>query len=106
MNLEDDDVFLQAFQDCTLPTAAFDHRHHLRLALLNWQRHGDAGARYTSDAIRHYATVHGAASKFKEPLTQAWCQLVRAAAIQHPEAKTIDDLIERAPHLMNRKACD
>lgn len=74
-----DDAFLQAFQSCTLPEAAFDHRAHVRLAWLQVGLLGaDAAVACVSADIRRYAASVGAAQIFHATLTAAAVRLVAA----------------------------
>jgi N-formylglutamate deformylase len=72
-----DDAFLAAFQSCTLPEAAFDHRAHVRLAWLQVGRLGvDAALDCVSADIQRYAASVGAAQIFHATLTAAAVRVV------------------------------
>src|ERR1700736_1437278 len=74
----DDADFLHAFETGALPSSAFRHRDHLRLAWLYLRRDGaETGAQAVVDGIRHFATAHGAADRFHETLTRFWVHLVQ-----------------------------
>jgi hypothetical protein len=71
-----DGELLAGFRDASLPAAAFRHVEHVRVAWL-YLGEGDDGARFAADLVR-FATAHGAAAKYSEPITRAW--LARVAA--------------------------
>ena len=74
----DDEAFLAAFETCTLDPALFDHRGHLRLALLHLQAQGlGATATTLPGQIQRYATHLGAPEKFHATLTHALLELVQ-----------------------------
>jgi hypothetical protein len=75
-----DEQFLAALADCSLPPAQFNHLGHVRLAWLNLRRLPFEQAVASSCAtIRAYATHLGAAGKFHWTITEALLHLLSAA---------------------------
>jgi hypothetical protein len=77
-----DREFLDAFQDCRLTPADFDHRGHLRaawLVLCNYPLE-DAIERIC-EGIRRLATQFGAPEKYNRTLTEAIVRLMAAANV-------------------------
>jgi hypothetical protein len=72
-----DAQFLTAFEACTLPPSAFNHRAHVRLAwvLLNKYELRDAVERICL-GIERFADHAGARSKFNRTLTTALMRLM------------------------------
>lgn len=73
-----DQDFLAALEDCTLPAAEFTHTAHVRAAYLYLcaGSFGQAVDR-TSNAIRRYATSLGAPQKYHETITVAYLALIQ-----------------------------
>lgn len=97
-----DQEFVQAIEACTLPSAEFTHRNHVRLAWL-YLREADAeeAGRRIGDTILRYATSLGAAKKFDADLTLRWMQRVERA-IQLTPAEDFDTFISAHPELLRR----
>jgi hypothetical protein len=72
-----DATFVQAFESCTLPPAAFRHRDHVRLAWLYLRDHPlpEALARF-SGGLRRYAAALGKPGLYNETITVAYLTLV------------------------------
>jgi hypothetical protein len=97
-----DQEFLDAFETCRIPNTEFHHRDHLRLGLLYLRRYGpSAAAIRIAESIRRYATHHGKSDKYNETVTQAWLQLVHAAA-----SDTVDQLVATHPELLDKNALE
>jgi hypothetical protein len=72
-----DHEFVQAFEACTLPSEAFDHRNHVRLAWLYLREQPLLAAlpRFV-DSLRRYAGSLGASAKYHETITYAFMFLI------------------------------
>jgi hypothetical protein len=71
---------VRRFESCELPTADFNHREHLLVALCYLRRMGDADAlSHMRARIGSYAAAHGVnPSLYHETITAFWLRRVRA----------------------------
>lgn len=71
---------VRRFESCELPTADFNHREHLLVALCYLRRMGDADAlSHMRARIGSYAAAHGInPSLYHETITAFWLRRVRA----------------------------
>lgn len=71
---------VRRFESCELPTADFNHREHLLVALCYLLRMGNADAlSYLRARIGRYAAAHGInPSLYHETITVFWLKRVRA----------------------------
>lgn len=71
---------VRRFESCELPTADFNHREHLLVALCYLLRMGDADAlSHLRARIGKYAAAHGVnPSLYHETITVFWLKRVRA----------------------------
>ena len=71
---------VRRFESCELPTADFNHREHLLVALCYLLRMGDADAlSHIRARIGKYAAAHGVTpSLYHETITAFWLKRVRA----------------------------
>jgi hypothetical protein len=98
-----DDEFLQAFESCALPSDAFHHLDHLRMAWLYLLRDGVArGEETVLTNLRRFAAAKGALPIFNETLTRFWVRLVAHVATHHPDADRFDALLESFPPLRDK----
>ena len=98
-----DAEFVQAFEDCKLPHAAFRHADHIRLAWIYVIRHGGSEAEAKLLAGIHKMALHvNAPQKFLYTTTIAWTRLVAAAQESGPAANHFSEWIEWHPELLNR----
>ena len=96
----DDEAFLAAFETCTLDPALFDHRSHLRLALLHLQAQGlGATATTLPRRIQRYATHLGAPEKFHATLTHALLELVQKRLTLMPPGTPWEAVLAAHPDL-------
>jgi hypothetical protein len=73
----DDIAFLAAFRDATLPTDAFHHRDHVRMAWLYIRAHGPAAAAEAFAAdLRRFATAKGVPGLYHATITGAYVALI------------------------------
>lgn len=101
-----DAEFLEAFEGCRIPASEFHHRDHLRLALLYLQRYGASmAASRIAESIRRYAAHHGKSDKYNETVTQAWLQIVHAAASE-TQGATLDQLVASHPELLDKNTLE
>jgi hypothetical protein len=100
-----DEEFEEAFASCRLPTAAFHHPDHIRLAwnFLRPRSEPEASPR-TAESVRRFATHNGMAEKFPVTMTRAWMRLVAAALKATPEPAGFAEFMARQPHLLARDA--
>jgi hypothetical protein len=91
---ERDRQFIAAFEDCTLPSAEFSHRAHVRLAWLYLREQPllDALTRFARN-IRRYATSLGAAAKYHETITWAYMFLIHER-MQRTDAATFEEFAD------------
>lgn len=69
--------FLQQFETCTLAPEHFDHKGHLRLAMLYLTHHSLPEAiDKTTSGIARYAASLGATDKFHHTLTEATVRII------------------------------
>lgn len=94
-----DQEFLHAFETGHLDS--FHHRDHLRMAWLYLRLYGwDTGVIKIRAGVQHFATAHGAASKYHETITVFWAHLLQYAIALEPEIADFDQFIERYRHLL------
>ncbi len=96
-----DDVFLTAFLDCSMPPAGFDHYGHVRIAWIVLRRHPLKEAiAVTCDGIKDLANHLGVPGKYHRTLTEA---LVRLMASRHAADvhRSWQSFIDDNPDLMN-----
>lgn len=80
-----DEQFLAALEDGSLPPDQFSHRSHLRAAWLYLERHALAeAARRCALTIQRYATGLGVPEKFHLTLSLAFMHIVAEQKQQHP----------------------
>src|SRR5438270_5960442 len=92
-----DDQFLSAFTRCELPSTAFRHGDHLRLAWILLHRFSPADAvEQVRSSIQRYAAHHGLAHIFHETVTGAWVRLLAT----HQET-TFGEFIRNNEHRLN-----
>lgn len=109
MNCEE---LIRQLEDCSLPTASFDHRAHVQAGFAYLQRFGYAGALAAmANALRRFAAHHGKAGLYHETVTAAFLALIhermaddllaRGGAIELAVARGLDweDFAARHPDL-------
>jgi hypothetical protein len=101
--------FLRSFEDGTLPSAAFHHRDHVRLAWLYLRRLPAPAAlgRFT-EGLKRFAAAKGKPGLYHETITWAYLLLIhermaRAAADTWEEfARRNEDLLLWNPSILDR----
>jgi hypothetical protein len=97
----DDRAFVAALESCTLPSEAFDHRAHVRLAwlYLSEEPHLEALSRFVS-SLKRYAGSLGASGKYHETITYAFIFLIHERMADRPQATaTFDEFASANPDL-------
>ncbi len=81
-----------AFEDASLPVAAWNHAAHLVAALVYVRRYGRGGSYVLlGNALRRYiGAVGGQPSAFHETVTRAWIDVVAAFDAERPDAPLTD----------------
>jgi hypothetical protein len=100
----DGETFIARFEDCTLPSAAFHHRDHVRLAWLYLHRAPLLAAltRFT-EGLQRFARANGADGLYHETITWAYLFLVHQRITTAPAGETWEDFAARNPDLMTWK---
>ncbi len=98
-----DDEFVRAFLDGSLPAGEFHHRDHLRLTWCLIHQLGAAAAADTiATGIQRYAAHHGQAAKYHETMTRFWVRIVAHVLATHPDISTFDTLLASFPPLLDK----
>lgn len=104
-----DEIFLKAFEDCTLPFDQWKHRAHLKVAylyLLRWP-FAEALARVRASIKRYNAATNTPETLergYHETVTVAWLRLVHFTLCQYGPAGGAEEFLESQEQLLNRKA--
>ncbi len=103
MTALDDRAFLAAFRDGSLPTSAFHHRDHVRLAWLYVGEHGavEAASRFAGD-LQTFARAKGVPGLYHATITGAYIALIAERRLQTP-AGTWDEFAAAHPDLLTWK---
>jgi len=105
----DDALFLDAFENCTLPFAEWRHRAHIRVAYLYLC---ELPFDQALDKVRRNIQRYNAATNtpeqlergYHETITQAWMRLVAFARQESGLAPSSSAFLETQEHLLNPKA--
>ena len=91
--------FIAAFETCTLPSDAFSHRQHVRLAWLYLREAPLLAAlpRFI-ESLKRYAESLGASAKYHETITYAFMFLIHER-MSRADADTFDEFAEENPDL-------
>jgi hypothetical protein len=99
-----DDDFVQAFMDGSLPPGRFHHRDHLRLAWLLIRRLDvELAGITTASGIQRFAALHGHAEKYHETLTQFWVLIVGHIVHVRPDITEFETFIATFPQLLDKR---
>ena len=109
MTTFDDQAFVAAFRDTSLPTSAFHHRDHVRMAWLYVCEFGAAGAasRFAAD-LQVFATAKGVPGLYHATITAAYIALIAERQLAQPAATWDDfaathaDLLAWQPGVLDR----
>jgi hypothetical protein len=100
-----DKDLIEAFENGTLPPAAFGHREHVQLAWVYLTRVGRAEAeRRMLDGLRAFAARAGKPDKFDGSLTRVWVAAIAEAAAAQPAPHSFDDLVAMRPDLLESRS--
>jgi len=99
----DDGAFVAAFRDGSLPTSAFHHRDHVRMAWLYVGEHGaaEAASRFAAD-LQTFARAKGVPGLYHATITGAYIALIAERRLETP-AGTWDDFAAAHPDLLTWK---
>ncbi|HKI02633.1 MAG TPA: hypothetical protein VKK31_11695 [Thermoanaerobaculia bacterium] len=94
----DDAEFLRGFEDGTLPSSAFHHRDHVRVAWLYLRRCPplEALARFT-EGLKRFAAANGHPGLYHETITWAYLFLIQE---RMAEGETFEGFAARNPDLL------
>lgn len=99
--LDEDAVFLRAFEDCTLPASRFRHADHVRLA---WLMLGEGdlpdALRRFREGLKRYATSLGQPGLYHETITVAYLLLIHERQEQSPRSGSFAAFAARNPDLL------
>src|SRR5215469_2638701 len=103
-----DDLFLNQFEDRSLPFAQWTHRAHLKVAYLYLTRmEFDAAAQKVCDGIRAYNAANNVpespTSGYHQTTTMAWLHIMAATIIEYGPAATADEFLDGQPQLTQKK---
>ena len=103
MTTFDDPAFVAAFRDTTLPTSAFHHRDHVRMAWLYVREHGpmDAAPRFAAD-LQAFARGKGVPGLYHATITGAYIALIAERQLDAP-ADSWDAFADAHPDLLTWK---
>lgn len=104
-----DAAFAAAFRDTSLPTSAFHHRDHVRMAWIYAREFGadEAPARFAAD-LRQYARAKGVPGLYHATITTAYLALVAERVAMTPDASwdafaaAHPDLLTWKPGILDR----
>ncbi|MBL8898183.1 MAG: hypothetical protein JNM84_11175 [Planctomycetes bacterium] len=104
-----DSDFAAAFRDASLPTTAFHHRDHVRLAWIYLRELGPDAAlpRFAVD-LQSYARAHGVSGLYHATITGAYLELIAARLAALPQASweefavAYPELLQWKPGLLER----
>lgn len=97
-----DDEFVTAFENGTLPLAAFRHADHVRMAFLYLGRYPllEAIRRFSASLV-NFATAHGKTNLYNETITWAYLLLIRERLARAGRHQTWDQFAAANPDLLN-----
>jgi hypothetical protein len=104
-----DNAFLRAFEDCTLPSAEWRHRAHLKVAYLYLRDlpFGDALAKARTNIKRYNAatnTPEALERGYHETITVSWMRLVDFALRERGPAASANEFVEREAQFLSKEA--
>ncbi len=99
-----DQEFIEAFEDCSLPAANFEHSQHVRLAWLYLQRHSalDALAKFTK-GLKRFAAHNGKANLYHETITWSYIFLIHERIARTEGAQDWDTFVRENTDLFSWK---
>lgn len=98
----DDQTFLKAFEDGTLPPGELPHRGHIRMAWLYLRAYGwDEGLICIRSGIQQFAARLGATNKYHETITIFWARVVHHMIVDQPQIDTFDGFLAYFPQILD-----
>ena len=98
----DDQTFLQAFEDGTLPPGEFSHRGHIRMAWLYLRAYGwDEGITHIRSGIQTFAARLGATGKYHETITLFWARVVHHMITEQPQIDNFEVFLAAFPQILD-----
>jgi hypothetical protein len=93
--------FVAAFEDTSLPEAAFRHRDHVRLAWIYLRETPvpEALARF-AEGLKRFAAAKGKAGLYHETITFAYLLLINERVERSGRGSSFDDFAEANPDLL------
>jgi hypothetical protein len=97
------ELFIRAFEDCSLARSEWTHARHLVMALWYIRRHGRDDATWRiRDAIRRFNAHQGNLNGYHETITVAWVDVIdrflRARNCDAPVSVLAADLLKECGH--------
>jgi hypothetical protein len=104
-----DEVFLRAFEDCTLPFEQWKHRAHIKVGYLYLLHlpYSQALDKARANIKRYNAATNTPETLergYHETMTVAWMRLVEFTLREYGPAASADEFLKAQEHLLNRKA--
>lgn len=102
-----DEQFLQAFESQAIPVERWNHRAHLRVAVIYLLRYPfDEALRRMRSGIQAYNSANGVedspTSGYHETITQAWLHIVWVMLRQYGPSCTADAFLDEHPQLAQK----
>lgn len=98
----DDQAFLKAFEEGTLPPSEFSHRGHIRMAWLYLRADGwDEAVIQIRTGIQQFAARLGATTKYHETITVFWARVVQHMITEQPALNNFDDFLAYFPQILD-----
>lgn len=102
-----DDQFMQAFESQAIPLEQWNHRAHMRVALIYLARHPFEEALYrVRTGIQAYNSAKGVedtpTSGYHETITRAWLHILWAMLRQYGPSSTADEFLDGHPELAQK----
>lgn len=102
-----DTITLEAFEACSIPYAAWNHRAHVTVAYLMLRAYPlDEASRRMCAGIRRYNQSKGIEQTptggYHETLTIAWTRLVHASMLVHGDAGSAERFLAEHPHFLSK----
>jgi hypothetical protein len=103
-----DDIFLQQFENQTLPFAQWTHRAHVKVAYLYLTRLDfDTAAQKVCDGIRAYNAANNVpespTSGYHHTTTMAWLHIIATTIAEWGPAATSDEFLDNQPQLTQKR---
>lgn len=104
-----DDDFLSAFEDCTLPIEHWNHRTHLRIAHLYATRHDlESAIDRMRSGVKAYNKVNYVSDaldqRYHETVTIAFMRLIGEAVALEEQPSSFGDFKQHWPQLLDKRA--